>query len=271
MSDTPQPRTVRTPAAPPSGPAPDTSTLPGAVVVIDDTLPEADRTAIARRIGAPVRLPSDGVVGPNVWLATAAVDFDRLAPLMDRAYLGYVEVGGFGDLPLGPLGPAPGRLLLILKTRHAYGMDTAALLSRALTARGAMPSADPDDFHLAMHEAIANAVVHGNLGIGSELRTDPRGLLKFARLVSERLKDPDHGSRPLIVDARWDTAWLEVAVKDHGDGYDHGAVSNRSDATAKHGRGLSIIRHRADRVDFADGGRSLICRFARGHRPADVP
>src|SRR5262249_48070182 len=75
------------------------------------------------------------------------------------------------------------------------------LIARALRS-GAI---DPDRDHkltIALHEALTNAIIHGNLGISSELKE--RGDEEFFRAVRERMADPDRASRVVDIQASYD-------------------------------------------------------------------
>src|SRR5688500_2996543 len=50
-----------------------------------------------------------------------------------------------------------------------------------------------DNLVMALHEALTNAIVHGNLGISSELKEFPGGA--FAKALAERSADPVLASR----------------------------------------------------------------------------
>src|SRR4051812_26817240 len=65
---------------------------------------------------------------------------------------------------------------------------------------GAVPAARQTKLTIALHEALTNAIIHGNLNISSELKE--RGDDEFFRAVTERLADPAHATR--VVDVRMD-------------------------------------------------------------------
>ena len=91
------------------------------------------------------------------------------------------------------------------------------------------------DFEIALHEAIANAVLHGN-------RADA------SRTVAVRMYgQPGRG--------------LLVAVRDQGEGFDPAAVPDprRQDRLhLQHGRGLFLVRQLTDCVEHRKGGREIV-------------
>jgi len=99
-------------------------------------------------------------------------------------------------------------------------------------------SRDAEDIGLAIGEALANAIIHGN-------RCDPE---KTARVV-------------VAVNERGD---LLVSVKDLGSGFDPSRLPNPTapeNLLAANGRGIFLIRRLMDEVDFKfDHGTELRMR-----------
>ena len=93
------------------------------------------------------------------------------------------------------------------------------------------------DFEIALHEAVANAVLHGN-------KSDP------SRSVRVRLYgQPGYG--------------VIVAVRDEGEGFDPDAVPDpRSEGRIhlQHGRGLFLVRQLTDHMEHRKQGREIIFR-----------
>lgn len=93
---------------------------------------------------------------------------------------------------------------------------------------------------VAVGEALANAVIHGN-------GEDPR---KAVRITAEA---GPGGAR--------------VVVQDEGRGFDPGAVPDPTRPAGRqrdHGRGLHLQRRLADRLRHEDGGRRVELFFFRG-------
>ncbi|KAF0112709.1 MAG: hypothetical protein FD149_2373 [Rhodospirillaceae bacterium] len=115
----------------------------------------------------------------------------------------------------------------------------------------------------ALQEALANALVHGNLGLASDMRDDFHQYEHFCTLLKTRLQACE-GRRRVEIAATWKDGWLEVSVMDHGEGFVETIPEETTTPAA--GRlvlhGLGIIRSLASTVAFADAGRRLIMRFA---------
>lgn len=86
---------------------------------------------------------------------------------------------------------------------------------------------DTDKIGIAIGEALANAIVHGN-------HCDPRKKVRISVALN-------------------DNCDLLVSVKDSGSGFDPSALPDpiaAENLLAKHGRGLFLIRYLMDEVEF---------------------
>jgi serine/threonine-protein kinase RsbW len=96
---------------------------------------------------------------------------------------------------------------------------------------------DLDDVELALHEALANAVVHGN-------RRDP---CKSVQICGGCERSGD----------------LLLAITDQGVGFDHNLIPDPTaggNLLSKHGRGIFMISRLMDSLEFRLNGRQLIMR-----------
>jgi DNA-binding response OmpR family regulator len=117
------------------------------------------------------------------------------------------------------------------------------------------------DLKLALYEALANAVEHGNLEIDYEQKSAamrrPGGL---DALVRERLDDARYQNRKVHVDVRYRIDRVEYRVRDEGAGFDPRAYDPPralADTTALHGRGLALIRHYMSKVGWNASGTEI--------------
>lgn len=102
---------------------------------------------------------------------------------------------------------------------------------------------------LALREALANAVLHGN-------RSDPRKRVQVACFCDES-----------------ENGGLLLVVRDEGAGFDPANVPDPTGAEAiheAHGRGIFLMRHFLDEVRFAHGGSEVRLR-KRKHGRAQRP
>ncbi|MCG5239289.1 ATP-binding protein [Azospirillum doebereinerae] len=228
----------------------------------------ADMTSrVAERFALPgFALPGFGPAWTDALLLERA-DQDRLREAFDRNPFLTVELGEGGDEPAalrddwsGAPAVEPG-FYLSLTTGTAYGLQCAVLVCDELARRGGLPDGRRSNVELCLHEAIANAIVHGNLGIPSAAKSQPDGYRLFGRLLRERLGDPAAIRRRIDIFCRWSAAVLAVAVVDQGGGFDSAAPVAVADGKAQSGRGFLFMRALASGVTVTDGGRCTVLRF----------
>ena len=109
-------------------------------------------------------------------------------------------------------------------------VDTLMLLAREMKCN----NADLDAIELAMREALANAIIHGN-------RQDPN-----KRVAVRAYCQPDRG--------------LLMVIDDEGSGFNPAKVPNPTGAEClleTHGRGLFMMRRLMDRVRISRKGRRI--------------
>lgn len=119
---------------------------------------------------------------------------------------------------------------------------------------------------LALHEALTNAVVHGNLGVASELKE--RDDDSFARTLAERAADPAFNQRMVDVLVDYDGERCRWTITDQGDGFDVKKVfaqleSDDPELLLASGRGILIMRSFLDEVKYEAGGRRVILTLNR--------
>jgi len=134
-------------------------------------------------------------------------------------------------------------------------------LVRRATQCGAVAPTRSRRMLVALHEAMTNAVLHGNLGLSSALKEHGDGA--FARTVAERCADPDFVRRVVDVEASFDGARAQWAFTDEGEGFDHEAALRRLDTEGPDlerlsGRVLVMIRAFMDEMHFEHGGRRIV-------------
>lgn len=120
---------------------------------------------------------------------------------------------------------------------------------------------------LALQEAVANALEHGNLELESQWREeiDAEGRDKYTRLREERLKDPHYANRQIRIRVCFNEELLQFTIRDQGNGFlyeddqthdDDGGVSD--DSLKCHGRGLTIMNGVMDTVRYLEHGRVVV-------------
>ena len=109
---------------------------------------------------------------------------------------------------------------------------------------------------LALDEAITNAIYHGNLEVGSELRESGRsGSGEYHALADQRRSQPPFDGRKVYVIGRVSSEAFECVVRDEGRGFRVDAVPDpiaEENLERPSGRGLLLIRQFMDEVRHND-------------------
>lgn len=114
---------------------------------------------------------------------------------------------------------------------------------------------------LALHEALTNSVVHGNLEVSSMLKEG--GDDSFASMVVAREADPRYGQRRVAVDVGYDGDRCQWALTDEGPGFDVEATIRRAESDDPEvmlasGRGIIMMRAFLDEVRYEEQGRRCV-------------
>jgi len=160
---------------------------------------------------------------------------------------------------------AVGGLLQERRTVLSLGNDAALIakvvsfLGRELRAHYPAHHVPATEMKLALYEAIANAIEHGNLEIGYDEKTravsSPEGV---AGLVARRSREAPYRDRRVRVEASYGASEVTYRVRDGGPGFARAQVEARPpDLTALHGRGLLLIRHYMPTVAWNAEGNEI--------------
>ncbi len=132
-------------------------------------------------------------------------------------------------------------------------------LQQAVSAQ--LPDADRNQLMqvgMALHEALSNAILHGNLEVSSEIRET--SWLACQELIEERRTQPAFAGRLVEFEARLNQATLTCVVRDDGAGFDRSLVPDPLDPEnllSASGRGLYLIKTFMDEVTFNDAGNRI--------------
>jgi len=97
-----------------------------------------------------------------------------------------------------------------------------------------------EDLHLALMEAMTNALIHGN-------REDPTKIVNICAGCTERSE-------------------LLIVITDQGEGFDPSTLLDPTAAESLyegHGRGVFLMKRLVDSLDFNLGGRQVILRMSK--------
>jgi CheY-like chemotaxis protein len=116
---------------------------------------------------------------------------------------------------------------------------------------------------VALEEAIANALYHGNLELSSEQLSELGYDLNHGdepNLVEQRKMQPPYKDRRIRVDAVFDRREVRFTIKDEGPGFNHASIPDPSDVLASEGggsRGVTHMRLFMDHVQFNSQGNEV--------------
>lgn len=108
-----------------------------------------------------------------------------------------------------------------------------------------------DVLAMAYHEALVNALEHGNLEVDSSLKGDLFSAKdRYFALLEERLADPAYAGRRVEVGVEVTPERFEVRIADEGPGFDTNVLPSMSEEalTRQCGRGLAMIQMVMDEV-----------------------
>ncbi len=196
-------------------------------------------------------------------LLVMGVDRESLAACIAEAGAVVVEVLG-DEVPGGDWAavcvPSNG-FFLSLTTATAFSLQLAPLVGAVIGARGVLGNDKRSVVEQCVQEAVANAIVHGNLGIPSSVKDHPEGFREFSKMVNNRLSDAGLRGRRVEIFVRWGRTSLDVSVSDQGEGFDVSVLPAVVSGRCRSGRGFLFMQALAERVEIADGGRCTSLRF----------
>ena len=116
------------------------------------------------------------------------------------------------------------------------------------------------EIKLALYEALANAYEHGNLEISFEEKSKALETIDgISSLMRDRLSRPELSRRRIHVKADYRRGCAVYTIRDEGPGFDHAGHRDRPLAatTALHGRGITLIGHYMDEIDWNESGNEI--------------
>lgn len=156
---------------------------------------------------------------------------------------------------------------LVEETRHfsfrSDEMDIPSMvvhLTDRLVPLGFARPTNLDVIAMAYHEALVNALEHGNLEMDSSLKGDfITGQDAYAGLLEKRLEDPTFAQRRVVVQVSATPERFQVVITDDGPGFDTAKIPRISEDTlAKQcGRGLAMIHMVMDEVAHNPKGNQI--------------
>lgn len=165
---------------------------------------------------------------------------------------------------------------MILRSDPSLLPRVIAYLGREIRSHYPQYTIPLPDIKLALYEALANAVEHGNLEIGYEGKSEAMSQANGLReLTTERLRTSPYADRRIHVSVVYRFDEVEYRIGDEGCGFDpttYDAARALANTERLHGRGLALIRHYVDEVSWNEAGTEIrmICHLGP-RRPPEPP
>lgn len=111
---------------------------------------------------------------------------------------------------------------------------------------------------VAIVEAMANSIEHGNLGLKSEWKEelDSTGQDRFSIEKANRLAMPEFAHKKIKIMIQYSAKSLDIIIQDEGKGFVPEQCETLS-YTESHGRGIFLIKATMDLVEYDDNGRQI--------------
>ena len=234
-------------------------TQPQPILLVGDAVPDETLRRFAEIHGVACGCPGD--TSARSVMLSAEVDAERLARASKPPFFGCIDAAAVEtgvdarvfDRVRG------GGMAVSLGTEAAYRADPARAVGDGLAERLGLGEGTHGTLTLALQEAVANGILHGNLEIHGSSRETLTDFDAFSGEIETRLADPAHSGRRLDILARWPAGVVELTVVDQGRGYQ----PNAEVTAGRSGRGLKLISEMAASVAVTGGGRCITMRFFR--------
>lgn len=111
---------------------------------------------------------------------------------------------------------------------------------------------------IALEESLVNALCHGNLEVGSELRgVDDEA---YYNLIADRRAGKPYCDRRIFIDSTFSRSEARFVIRDQGPGFDPASLPDPTDPANLEkaaGRGVLLMRSFMDEVSYNDAGNAV--------------
>lgn len=150
---------------------------------------------------------------------------------------------------------------LLLSTASAMRCEPDRLLMEVLAQRTRLSPKTRERIETALHEALLNALLYGNLELDSSQRQTIKGFDAYCEDVESRLADPAFKGRWVEIRASWSREQVDIDIMCAGPGFDEKKIRAIRTPNQKYGWGMLIMREIADSMVYSEQGRNLSLRF----------
>jgi len=188
---------------------------------------------------------TSSAIPPSLWQPPHAAWIDTTG-LDDQAVLNLIDLTESHSLYCS------------VTSASAHQLPLASGLVMALDGRWELSQTSRNDIELALHEAITNALIHGNLEIDGLRDLSVAALEQFADGLAGRVSDPAYAGRRIEISCRIAEEVATFEIVDQGPGF----VPIGGSDSAAGGRGLALIEALSLSYQLLDGGRRIRMRLA---------
>jgi len=163
-------------------------------------------------------------------------------------------------------------LSVCLSTRSAYHLPIPRKFVTALRHRGLIGENIAPTIEMAVQEAFANSLIHGNLELDTSGHLSMNSFTELGEETQRRLASTEYGARTILLTARKRrNGHVIISILDQGKGFtppDEAATKEVAGRKTTFGRGLPLIRSLCHSVSFSRAGRTIELEF--DHNKAEL-
>ena len=217
---------------------------------------------LAAAAGLPVWRPGvdgDGRPVPRVVMLLGHAWEDELPRYWMAPYSAWIEVAALADQSILELiqRAAGAGLYASFTTITANRLDLAGEILVAIDDQRRLSEDARGNIELALHEALSNALLHGNLQLDSIAALSVEALERFSSDLMRRITDPSYANRRIDVACDFEDHSVVIDVVDQGGGF---VFKPKTDPKAS-GRGFELIGAACQSYQLLEGGRRVSMRF----------
>ena len=229
----------------------------GSIVVCGDGVTPEALIKFARH--ASLLVETSSTSNDRSLILAANVDPERLAHIFEKPLIGCFEV--FEEDQAVPehfvKALSKNEFSFSFSSKTVYQLPVAHHITAFLTKTIGLNDESRDNIEMALHEALVNAVIHGNLEIGHIKKDTLEKLEGFDQEASDRLANPKFAARRVELFVRWTEASVECKVFDQGKGFS----IDQDQWEGMPWRGINLISSLASSVQVGTNGQPLIMTF----------
>ncbi len=194
--------------------------------------------------------------GGDLVLLISGLDENRLTQALRPPFRACYEIKGtetsLPDVLFTTV--ALGGIFISLTTESAFKTNFCAHLIKGLDEFFEIPKGRLNTIELVVHEALANAILRGNLENEGFSRSDAESFECHALALDKRIQNTAYNLRRVDVAASREENRLKIAISNEGPGFDPALISHGDTAAT---RGVPLIRRLTSSMEFSDRGRTL--------------